>query len=154
MSNSWIALLCHLPIYSTFFWEEPISWPNGAYVTSAFQKRFLPGVQIVQACAIYSLILMILSHYSQHFFLSQKQSELPFLSVLRRNSFTSQLTWLHVLTITGAVCSSYLFFFTNGLQCESKPWVIYVKPNSGFASGILHIPIVKTAVALVTSTPQ
>lgn len=55
---------------------------------------------------------------------------------------------------TGAICRTYPFFSTNLWQCASKAWVIYIEPYSGIASGILHILIVKTAVTLVTSTPQ
>lgn len=105
----WFVFFVTFPIYSRFVGKKRISWPNGAYVTSAFQKGCIsPGVQIVQANTIYSLIL-ILIHYSQPFYLSQQQ-----------RFFTRQLTRLHVLTLTHAICSLDPFFFYKSVAMRKQ----------------------------------
>lgn len=44
--------------------------------------------------------------------------------------------------------------FQRAAACESEAQVIFTEPNSGTAADILHILIVKTAVTVVTGSPQ
>lgn len=76
-------------------------------------------------------------------------------ALLKKDLFLVEVNWLgdmFLLWLEPFVV--HIHFSTNLLQCTSKAWVIYIGPKSGIASGILHILIVKTAVTLVTSTPQ
>lgn len=110
----------------------------------------LPGVQILQAHTIWT---------TTHADPNSLFTTFPLLATAFSTEKNILKPWLHVLTITRAIGSA---FFkkkkntkkTNLLQCANKTWVISIEPNSGIAAGILHIFIVKTAVTLVTSTPQ
>lgn len=98
-------------------------------------------------------LMLILIHYLRHSFCAQKREQNSLFSNGQKKKPKPNLlqwTWLRILTTATDICGT----FFHSVPMWKWSLVIYIEPNSGIAAGVLHILIVKTAVTLVTSTPQ